>query len=139
MTTMRNIQDRTNQFPTFADCITKFTHKSTDDTKHRPLLHNYLGKTMTFTATYSYKSIDHEGEPVALVKNVRDIYNTIIADHLWLKIDKTWNSTLNIIPKESQIKITGKVCTYAQGTKTNIRIKQINLIHRDNLYRRVKF
>lgn len=115
---------------TFADAITKFTNKRTDNSKHRPLLYNYIGKTITVTGVYTYKTRDQEGLEIALFTDIRDEFNQVLTDHLWIKITPSWNSTLNMIKRESRISLTGKVCTYDRGTKTNIHITKINLIYK---------
>lgn len=126
-----SIGNRKSTNVTLRDSIIKFTNKKTDKTKHRPLLHNYMGKTITVTGVYSYKTRDQEGLEIALITNIRDEYHQLLCDHLWIKITPNWYSTLNMIKKDSLIRLTGKVCTYDRGTKTNLHVTKINLIHRE--------
>lgn len=111
---------------------------TTDDTfddrevlvENRPKLKKYLGfGDLDFYAVYGYRSINHNGTEIACIKDVRDPLNhDVIANHIWIFLNKDMVKTLSNLPQGTPIKIHGKVVLYSNKTKVGIHVRYINLI-----------
>ena len=97
---------------------------------NRPKLKKYLNfGNLDFHAIFGYKSIRHDGREVALLRNIRDPLNhDILTNHVWIILNSDMSKTLNNLPKETPVRIHGRVVLYDGDTKVGVHAQYINLV-----------